>query len=127
VARNAAAIDFKSVRIQNDLERTMDKDLVRKRLAAALAAISLRKTLSDVVSAPGGRGQGTALVHALNDAVTYLSDEYFDPEGLEVARRAMVALSIECFGLRKGAIAKTILDAFFVRQARCRRKAIRRS
>jgi hypothetical protein len=57
--------------------------------------------------------------------VTYLGDEYFDPEGLEVAQRAMVALNVHCFSLGKAAIAKAILDAFFVRQAICRRKSIR--
>jgi hypothetical protein len=104
----------------------MDIDLVRKRLAAALAAIPSGRTLSDIVSVPGGRGESTVMVHALNDAVTYLSNEYFDPEGLEVAQRAMAALNIHCYSLGKGAIAKAIVDAFFVSQARCRRKAIRK-
>ena len=104
----------------------MDKDLVRKRLGAALAAVPLNKTLSDIVSVPGGRGESTAMVDALNDAVTYLGDEYFDPEGLEVAQRAMAALNIHCYSLGKGVVAKAIVDAFFVRQTRCRRKAIRK-
>ena len=104
----------------------MDIDLVRKRLAAALTAIPLGRTLSDIVSVPGGRGDNTAMADALNDAVTYLSDEYFDPEGLAVAQRAMAALNIHCYSLGKGAIAKAIVDAFFVRQTRCRRKAIRK-
>jgi hypothetical protein len=104
----------------------MDKDRVRKRLTAALAAIPLNKTLSDIVSVPG-RGENTAIVDALNDAVTYLSDEYFDPEGLAAAQRAMVGLNIHCYSLGKGAVAKAIVDALFVRQTRCRRKAIRKS
>jgi len=102
----------------------MDKDVVRRRLAAALAAIPSGKTPRDVVSVPSG--ESTAMVHALNDAVIYLSDEYFDPPGLEVAQRAMVALNVHCFSLGKGAIAKAILDAFLIKQASCRRKAIRK-
>jgi hypothetical protein len=83
---------------------------------AALAAVQGGKTLNDIVSAPGG--ESTVMLHALNDAVTYLGDEYFDPGGLELAQRAMVALNVHCFSLREGVIAKVILDAFFVRQTR---------
>ena len=63
--------------------------------------------------------------HAFNDAVAYLGDEYFDPDGLALAQRAMDALNVQCFSARKGPIAKAILDAFMVRQPICQRKARR--
>ena len=62
------------------------------------------------------------LLHALNDAVAYLADEYFDRDGLRSAQRALVALNIHCFSTREGAVAKAILDAFMARQPICRRK-----
>ena len=92
----------------------------------ALEAIRGGKALSDVISLPGGHGETTLVTHALKDAETYLSDEYFDPEGLELAQRAMVTLNIRCFSLREGAVAKAILDAFYVKRASCRRKSLRR-
>ena len=59
------------------------------------------------------------------ERVAYLGDEYFDPEGLALAQRAMVTLNIHCFSTREGAVAKAILDAFMVRQPICRRRARR--
>lgn len=108
------------------IERSMHKDFARKRLMAALEAIQGGKTLSDIIPVPGGRGESTLMMHALKDAETYLGDEYFDPEGLELAQRAMVTLSIHCLSLREGAVAKAILNAFYVRQPSCRRKTMRR-
>ena len=49
---------------------------------AALAAVPTGKNLNDVISMPAGRGETVVLLHALNDAVAYLGDEYFDPDGL---------------------------------------------
>ena len=60
----------------------MHIDLARRRLTAALAAVPMGKNLNDLISMPGGRGETVVLLHALNDAVAYLGDEYFDPEGL---------------------------------------------
>jgi hypothetical protein len=45
------------------------------------------------------------LLHAFNDAVTYLGDEYFDPDGLALVRRAMDALNVRCLSTRKGPVA----------------------
>jgi len=103
----------------------MDMDLARRRLMAALAAITTGKNLRDFVSVPGGCGETTVLLHAFNDAVAYLGDEYFDPDGLALAQRAMVALNVQCFSTRKGPVVKAILDAFMVRQPICRRTARR--
>ena len=103
----------------------MDIELARRRLMAALAAVQAGKNLNDLISMPGGRGETTVLLHALNDAVAYLGDQYFDPDGLALARRAMVALNVHCFSTREGAVAKAILDAFMVRQPICRRKTRR--
>jgi hypothetical protein len=103
----------------------MHIDLARRRLTAALAAVPMGKNLNDLISMPGGRGETVVLLHALNDAVAYLGDEYFDPEGLALAQRAMVTLNIHCFSTREGAVAKAILDAFMVRQPICRRRARR--
>jgi hypothetical protein len=103
----------------------MDKDIARRRLMAALTAVPTGKNLNDLISMPGGRGETVVLLHALNDAVAYLGDEYFDPDGLALAQRAMVALNIHCFSTREGAVAKAIRDAFMVRQPICRRKARR--
>ena len=85
---------------------------------AALAAIPAGKNLSDFVSIPGNCRETTVL-----DAVAYLGDEYFDPDGLALAQRAMDALNVQCFSTRKGPVAKAILDAFMVRQPICRRTA----
>jgi hypothetical protein len=74
----------------------MDIDFARRRLMAALAAIPAGKKLSDFVSVPGGCGETTVLLHAFCDAVDYLGDEYFDPDGLALAQRAMDALSVQC-------------------------------
>jgi hypothetical protein len=103
----------------------MDINFARRRLMAALAAIPAGKNLSDFVSVPGTCGETAVLLHAFNDAVAYLGDEYFDPDGLALAQRAMDALNVQCFSARKGPIAKAILDAFMVRQPICRRKARR--
>jgi hypothetical protein len=103
----------------------VDIDVARKRLLAALAAVRAGKKLTDFVSVPGSRGETTALLHAFNDAVAYLGDEYFDPDGLALAQRAMDALNVQCFSTRKGPVAKAILDAFMVRRPICRRNARR--
>jgi hypothetical protein len=103
----------------------MDIDLARRRLLAALAAVSSGKNLNDLISMPRGSGENVVLLHALNDAVAYLGDEYFDPDGLALAQRAMVALNIHCFSTREGAVAMAIRDAFMVRQPICRRKTRR--
>ena len=88
---------------------------------AALAAIPAGKNLSDFVSIPGNCRETTVL-----DTVAYLGDEYFDPDGLALAQRAMDALNVQCFSTRKGPVAKAILDAFMVRQPICRRTARRK-
>jgi hypothetical protein len=103
----------------------MDIDFARRRLMAALAAVPAGKNLNDFVVVPGGRGEITVLLHAFNDAVTYLGDEYFDLDGFVLAQRAMDALKVRCFSTREGAVAKAILDAYMVRQPICRRKARR--
>ena len=103
----------------------MDIDFARRRLMAALAAIPAGKKLSDFVSVPGGCGETTVLLHAFCDAVDYLGDEYFDPDGLTLAQRAMDALNVQCFSTRKGPVVKAILDACTVRQPICRRTARR--
>jgi hypothetical protein len=103
----------------------MDIDLARRRLLAALAAIPTGKKLNDIISMPGGRGETIVLLHALNDAVAWLGDEYFDPDGLALAQRAMAALNVYCFSTREGAVAEAIRHAFMVRQPVCRRKARR--
>ena len=103
----------------------MDVNFARRRLIAALAAIPAGKNLSDLVSVPGNRRETTVLLHAFNDAVAYLGDEYFDPDGLALAQRAMDALNVQRFSTRKGPIAKAILDAFMARQPTCRRTARR--
>ena len=87
----------------------MDMDLARRRLMAALAAVSTGKNLNDYISIPGGIGEKVVLLHALNDAAAYLADEYFDPDGLALAQRALVALNIHCFSTREGAVAKAAL------------------
>jgi hypothetical protein len=46
----------------------MDMDLERRRLMAALAAVSTGKNLNDFISIPGGIGEKVVLLHALNDA-----------------------------------------------------------
>jgi hypothetical protein len=112
-------------RANDQFLRPMDMDLARRRLMAALAAVSTGKNLNDFISIPGGRGEKVVLLHALNDAAAYLADEYFDPDGLALAQRALVALNIHCFSTREGAVAKAILDAFMVRQPICRRKTRR--
>lgn len=94
---------------------------------AALAAVPAGKNLSDFVLVPGTRGETTGLFHALNDAVSYLGDEYFDPDGLALAQRAMDTLNVRCFSTRKGPVVKGILDAFMVRQPICRRKVRRQA
>ena len=103
----------------------MDIDLARRRLMVALAAVPTGKNLNDIISMPGGRGETVVLLHALNDAVAYLGDQYFDPDGLPLAQRAMVALNVHCFSTREGAVAEAIRDAFMVRQPICRRKVRR--
>lgn len=103
----------------------MDMDLARKRLMAALAAVRTGKNLNDLISLPGSRGETVVLLHALDDAVAYLGDEYFDPDGLALAQCAMGALDVHCFSVREGAVAKAIRDAFMVRQPICRRKVRR--
>jgi hypothetical protein len=105
----------------------MDKDVVRRRLVAALVAVEAGKTLYDFLSTDDGASKNTMLSQAFNDAVTYLDDEYFDPEGLAMAQRALAALNAHCFSLRKGAVAKAVLETFLVRQSNCRRKARRDS
>jgi hypothetical protein len=55
-------------------------------LIAALAAVSTGKNLNDLISIPGGRGENVVLLHALNDAVAYVADEYFDPDVLALAQ-----------------------------------------
>ena len=91
----------------------------------ALAAVPTGKNLNDIISMPGGRGETVVLLHALNDAVAYVGDEYFDPDGLALAQHAMVALNVHYFSTRKGPVVKAILDAFMVRQPICRRTARR--
>lgn len=108
------------------IEKSMDKDLARRRLMAALKAIQGGAALNDGISLPGCCGEDTLVAHALKDAEAYLGDEYFDREGLQLAQRAMVTLNIRCFSLREGAVAKAILDAFYVRRPSCRRKSMRR-
>jgi hypothetical protein len=103
----------------------MDIELVRRRLLAALAAVQTGKSLNDLISMPGGCGETVMLLHALNDAVAYVGDEYFDPDGLALAQHAMVALNVHYFSTRKGPVVKAILDAFMVRQPICRRTARR--
>jgi hypothetical protein len=103
----------------------MDKDIARRRLKVALAAVPAGKNLNDLISVPGGRGETVVLLHALNDAVAHLGDEYFDPDGMALAERAMVALNICCFSTREGAVAEAIRDAFMARQPICRRNARR--
>jgi hypothetical protein len=103
----------------------MDKGIARRGLMAALRAVATGKNLNDLISMPGGRGETVVLLHALNDAVAYLGNEYFDPDGLALAECAMVALNIHCFSTREGAVAEAIRDAFMVRQPICRRKARR--
>jgi hypothetical protein len=92
---------------------------------AALAAVPAGKNLRDFVLVPGGIGETTALSDAFNDAVIYLGDEYFDPDGLALAQRALDALNVRCFSTRQGPVAKAILDAFMARRPICRRKAMR--
>jgi hypothetical protein len=103
----------------------MDKGIARRRLIAALTAVSTGKNLNDLISMPGGRGETVLLLHALNDAAAYLGNEYFDSDGLALAERAMVALNVHCFSTREGAVAEAIRDAFMVQQPICRRKARR--
>jgi hypothetical protein len=90
-----------------------------------LPAGAAGKNLRDFVSVPGSCGETTLLLHAFNDAVAYLGDEYFDPDGLALAQRAMAALNVQCFSTRKGPVVKAILDACTVRQPICRRTARR--
>ena len=103
----------------------MNIDLARRRLTAALAAVPMGENLNDLISMPGGRGETVVLLQALNDAVAYLGDEYFDPDGLALAQRALVALNVQCFSTRRGPVVKAILDAFMARQPTCRRTARR--
>jgi hypothetical protein len=84
----------------------MDINVARRRLMAALAAIPAGKNLSDFVSIPGNCRETTVLLHAFNDAVAYFGDEYFDPDGLALAQRAMDALNVQRFSTRKGPVAR---------------------
>ena len=92
---------------------------------AVLGAVPTGKNLNDLISMPGSRGETVVLLHALNDAVAYLGDEYFDPDGLALAQRALAALNAQCFSTRRGPVVKAILDAFIARQPICRRTARR--
>jgi hypothetical protein len=84
-------------------------EFTHRRLMAALGRLVDKKDLDGFVVVPGGYGEHSRIIDALNDAARYLHEDFND-EDIEVVRRALANLQIQCSSKSKSAVARAILS-----------------